>query len=174
MEKQPLGEKLLTRNFILTSLSTFTIFTSFYFLLVTLPEYITQLGGSESEVGLIIGVFTISAVLLRPFIGREVDRRGRKIILLAGTAVFLISMLLYSYTTSVLSLLLLRVLHGIGWGAATTAASTLIADIAPPSRRGEAMGVFGISSNVAMAIGPILSFVLLYSSGMPDFPGSSL
>jgi len=80
-------------------------------------------------------------------------------------------MLLYNNMTSVTSLLLLRVLHGIGWGAATTAASTLIADIAPPSRRGEAMGIFGMASNVAMAIGPALSFMLLYSSGVPDFPG---
>lgn len=171
MEQSQKNEKLFTKNFVLTSLSTFTIFTSFYFLLVTLPIYILQLGGSESEVGLIIGVFTISAVLLRPFIGREVDRRGRKNILVAGTVVFLLSMLLYNYVTSVISLLLLRVFHGIGWGAATTASSTLIADIAPPSRRGEAMGVFGIAANVAMAIGPALSFLLLYASGAPDFPG---
>lgn len=128
------------------------------------------MGGSESEIGLIIGVFTISAVLLRPFIGMGVDIVGRRKILVAGSVIFLVSMLLYNYTTSVFSLLLLRVFHGIGWGAATTAASTLIADIAPASRRGEAMGVFGISSNVAMAIGPALSFSLLYISGVPDFP----
>jgi len=54
------------------------------FLLVTLPIYIVQLGGTESEVGLIIGVFTISAVLLRPFIGVGVDVIGRKSILVAG------------------------------------------------------------------------------------------
>jgi MFS family permease len=164
------NETLLTRNFLLTSLSTVAIFTSFYFLLVTLPIYILQLGGTESQIGLIIGVFTISAVLLRPFMGREVDRRGRKNMLLAGSLVFLLSMLLYNYTTSVTTLLLLRVFHGIGWGAATTAASTLIADIAPPSRRGEAMGIYGMSSNVAMAVGPALSFWLLYASGVPDFP----
>ena len=164
------NEELFTKNFILTSLSTVAVFTSFYFLLVTLPIYIQELGGTESEIGLIIGVFTISAVLLRPFIGREVDRRGRKYVLIAGLIVFLISMLLYNYTTSVATLLLLRVFHGIGWGAATTAATTLIADIAPPRRRGEAMGVFGMSANVAMAVGPTLSFALLYASGLPDFP----
>ncbi|MCZ7400374.1 MAG: MFS transporter [Candidatus Methanoperedens sp.] len=167
MEKRPKNEKLFSRNFVLTSLSTITIFTSFYFLLVTLPIYILKLGGSESEIGLIIGVFTISAVLLRPFIGRELDRRGRKKILLAGSLVFLLSTLLYNYTTSVTTLLLLRVLHGAGWGAATTAASTLIADIAPLSRRGEAMGIFGMASNVAMAFGPALSIMLLDFSNFP-------
>jgi MFS family permease len=167
MEETPENETLFTRNFVLTSLSTFTLFTSFYFLLITLPIYIEKIGGSESEIGLILGVFTISAVLLRPFIGKEVDRRGRKIILVTGIVIFLISMLLYDYTKNVTSLLLLRVLHGIGWGAATTAATTLIADIAPSKRRGEAMGIFGMASNVAMAIGPALSMILLQKY---DFP----
>jgi MFS family permease len=161
MENIPQNETLFSRNFILTSLSTFTLFSSFYFLLITLPIYIKKIGGTESEIGFIIGVFTISAVVLRPFIGQEVDRRGRKKILISGLVVFLMSMLLYNYTNSVTSLLLLRVFHGIGWGAATTAATTLIADIAPPKRRGEAMGIFGMASNVAMAIGPILSMILL-------------
>ncbi len=167
MEKRTKNETLFTKNFILTSLSTFTLFTSFYFLLITLPFYIQKLGGSESEIGYIIGVFTISAVILRPFIGREIDKRGRKKLLVAGIIVFLVSMMLYNYTKDVTSLLLLRILHGLGWGAATTAASTLIADIAPPLRRGEAMGIFGMSSNVAMAIGPVLSIMLLKAY---DFP----
>jgi MFS family permease len=167
MEEMPENEKLFSRNFVLTSLSTFTLFTSFYFLLITLPIYIEKIGGTESEIGLILGVFTISAVLLRPFIGKEVDRRGRKIILISGIVIFFISMLLYDYTQNVTSLLLLRILQGIGWGAATTAATTLIADIAPPKRRGEAMGIFGMASNVAMAIGPALSMILLQKY---DFP----
>jgi MFS family permease len=167
MENIPKNETLFSRNFILTSLSTFTLFSSFYFLLITLPIYIKKLGGTESEIGFIIGVFTISAVVLRPFIGQMVDRQGRKKILISGLLVFLVSMLLYNYTNSVTSLLLLRVFHGIGWGAATTAATTLIADIAPPSRRGEAMGIFGMASNVAMAIGPVLSMILLAAY---DFP----
>lgn len=83
------NEKLFTRNFVLTSLSTVAIFTSFYFLLVTLPIYILKLGGSESKISLIIGVFTISAALLRPFIGRELDRRGRKKVLAASSVVFI-------------------------------------------------------------------------------------
>ena len=167
MQKRPKNETLFTKNFVLTSLSTFALFTSFYFLLITLPFYIQKLGGSESQIGYIIGVFTISAVFLRPFIGREVDKHGRKKLLVAGISIFLVSMVLYDYTKDVTSLLLLRILHGIGWGAATTAASTLIADIAPPSRRGEALGIFGMSSNVAMAIGPFLSIILLKAYDYP-------
>ncbi len=159
------NEKLFTQNFVLTSLSTLVLFTSFYFLLVTLPLYISnELGGSDFEVGLSLFVFTISAVFLRPFIGQEVDRRGRKNILVAGMIVFLAAMFLYNYATSIPLLLLLRIFHGLGWGAATTAATTLIADIAPPSKRGEAMGIYGMAANIAMAISPPLSMFLLNSS----------
>ncbi|MDP2766980.1 MAG: MFS transporter [Candidatus Methanoperedens sp.] len=165
MESTLKNEKLFSRNFVLTTLSTFAVFTSFYFLLVTLPIYIQELGGTESEIGLIIGVFTISAVLLRPYLGREVDRRGRKNILAAGLLVFLFSMLLYNYTTSVVSLLMLRVLHGIGWGAATTAATTLIADIAPPRRRGEAMGTFTAAFDLGIGAGSIVLGMVLQFFG---------
>src|SRR3972149_10495708 len=100
--EQPRNETLFTRNFVLTSLSTVAIFTSFYFLLVTLPRYILdELHGSESEIGLIIGVFTITAVLLRHFIGREVDRRGRKVVLIAGLVGFLVSLALFTFTSKV-------------------------------------------------------------------------
>ncbi|HEY9204742.1 MAG TPA: MFS transporter [Candidatus Methanoperedens sp.] len=165
METSLKNEKLFTKNFVLTSLSTLVLFTSFYFLLVTLPIYISnELAGSDFEVGLSLFVFTISAVFLRPFMGQEVNRRGRKNILVAGMLVFLAAMLLYNYATSIPLLLLLRAFHGLGWGAATTAATTLIADIAPLSRRGEAMGIFGMAANIAMAISPPVSMFLLNST----------
>lgn len=165
METSLKNEKLFTKNFVLTSLSTLVLFTSFYFLLVTLPIYISnELAGSDFEVGLSLFVFTISAVFLRPFMGQEVNRRGRKNILVAGMLVFLAAMLLYNYATSIPLLLLLRMFHGLGWGASTTAATTLIADIAPLSRRGEAMGIFGMAANIAMAISPPVSMFLLNST----------
>jgi MFS family permease len=58
-----------------------------------------------------------------------------------------------------------RVLHGVGWAAFGTAASALAADLAPVSRRGEAMGYFGVGMNVAMAIGPALGVFLVGRTG---------
>jgi MFS family permease len=90
-----------------------------------------------------------------------VDRHGRKEILSIGLIIILMATLLYSLATSITLLLLLIVLHGIGSGTSTTAANTLAADIAPAHRRGEAMGYFGMFSNVAMAFGPAVSVMLL-------------
>jgi MFS family permease len=158
-------EPLFTANFLLACLSSVSAFGSFYLLLATLPEYVLQVGGNESDVGFIIGVFSLTAVLLRVWIGRAADQRGPRLFMIVGSAVLAISSALYVLTRSVSSLLLLRVLHGAGWAAFGTAASAFVADIVPPARRGEAMGYYGMFSNLAMAVGPAAGIGLAKAFG---------
>ncbi|MBI3003585.1 MAG: MFS transporter, partial [candidate division NC10 bacterium] len=153
--------RLLTGPFVLTCVATFFFFLSFYLLLPTLPLYAQEYGMGESEIGLIIGAFAFSALLVRPYVGRAIDRHGRRGVLLLGTAVFLFSSLAYHFTRTVGSLLALRLLHGAGMGLFTTAASAVTTDLAPPERRGEAMGYFGMAANLAMAGGPAVGMWLI-------------
>lgn len=157
-------ERLFTPDFLLTSMATLAFFGSFQLQLPTLPLYILYIGGNESQIGLILGIFTVTATGLRPFVGRASDRRGRRAFLLGGALIFAIAPVLYSLTTSVPMLLALRLFHGAGIALFTTAATALIADLAPPARQGEAMGYFGMFSNLAMAIAPALGMVILSSS----------
>ncbi|MDA8217073.1 MAG: MFS transporter [Dehalococcoidales bacterium] len=158
-------EKLFTRNFLLACFITLTAFGSFYLLLATLPVYIVNIGGSESEVGLIIAVFSLTTVFLRPFIGRAADSYGKRIFILIGNAILALASGTYGLARTVPLLLGLRVFHGVGWAAGGTATSALVADIAPPTRRGEAMGYFGMFNNLAMAVGPAFGFLLLNNYG---------
>ncbi len=160
-------EPLLTTNFLLACFITLAAFTSFYFLLATLPAYVQTVGGSEAQVGLIIGVFSLTALLLRPFVGKAADDYGRRVFILAGTAVLALSGGLYIVTSSVLLLLGLRMLHGVGWAAFGTATSALVADVAPGSRRGEAMGYYGMFTNLAMAVGPAAGVMLMQTYSFP-------
>lgn len=146
-------------------LANFAAFGSFYFLLATLPVYIIQVGGKETETGLIIGIFATTALLLRPFLGRVADVKGKKITVVLGALILSVSGLLYNEATTVPLLLVLRAFHGIGWAAFGTAASALVADIVPAARRGEAMGYYGMFINLAMAIGPATGVFLQKSSG---------
>ncbi len=123
--------------------------------------YVQVLGGGFLGVGLVNAVFAFSAIIFRPFIGRELDKRGRIKILIGGVAVFLLATIIYNFVHQVWSLLLLRLLHGVGWGAITTSVHALVADIAPEVRRGEGMGFFGISANLGIAIGPFLGLSLI-------------
>lgn len=154
-------EPLFTPNFLIACFLTLASFTSFYFLLATLPVYLTTIGGSEAQVGLIIGVFSLTSIVLRPIVGALADSRGKRPFIVAGTAIMAVAGVLYTLSTSVPPLLGLRVVHGVGWAAFGTATSALVADIAPRSRRGEAMGYFGMFGNLAMAVGPALGVILM-------------
>ncbi|OPZ43091.1 MAG: Inner membrane transport protein YajR [Actinobacteria bacterium ADurb.BinA094] len=156
---------MFTRDFSLAILANLFSFASMYVLLATLPLYVVAIGGTVSDAGVVLACFTLSAVVVRPVVGRLSDRRAKKAIMLAGAVILAVSSLLYAPVHSVPLLMAVRVFHGVGWAAFGTAASALAADLAPLSRRGEAMGYFGVGMNVAMAIGPALGVFLVGWTG---------
>ncbi|QKG83333.1 MFS transporter [Kroppenstedtia pulmonis] len=149
-------DKLWTRSFIFICLSNFTVFVSFQLLLPTLPLYVKEIGGEDNIIGWIVGIFTLSSVIIRPWMGRLVDNRGRQGIYIWGLIFFLFTTFLYSWTTSIIWLFLLRIAHGLTWGSVTTTSGTVATDLIPSSRRGEGMGYFGLFINLSMAIGPAI------------------
>ena len=148
---------LWTKDFLMVSLSNFLLFISFYILMVTLAVYsIERFHASQSMAGLASSIFVLGAVLVRPIAGKMINRIGKKKLLLIGLSMFFVFMLLYFPINSLPLLLLVRFIHGFAFGIGTTATGTIAADIIPMSRRGEGMGYFATSTNLAMAIGPFL------------------
>ncbi|HDR3493733.1 TPA: MFS transporter [Bacillus wiedmannii] len=156
-------ERLWTKNYIMLTITALLLFSGFYLLMPTLPIFIKQLGGSESQVGFIIGVFTISAVILRPIVGGLMDRYGRRVFIISGLFFFAITMYFYDWVTGVIFLVVLRILHGISWAIATTSIGTAVTDVIPQSRRGEGMGWYGLAMTLGMALGPILGLWIVKS-----------
>ncbi|WP_203364290.1 MFS transporter [Bacillus sp. REN10] len=157
---------LWTKDFLSVSGSNFLLFIVFYMLLVTMPVYALQdMGSSPSEAGLVTTLFLLSAILVRPFTGQWIERFGKKKILIASQFVFLLASVLYFVPDSLWSLLALRFFHGIGFGMATTATGAMVADIIPDSRRGEGMGYYVMSTNLAMVIGPFLGLTAMQKWG---------
>ena len=157
--------KLWTRNFILILIINLITFFGFQMLTPTLPLYVEKLGGTQAEAGLVIGIFAISAVVVRPLVGRGLDIYGRKGIFIIGLGIFLLSVLLYNWVPTVLFLMLLRLIHGFGWGTSSTASGTIASDVIPRQRMAEGMGYFGIAGDVAMAIGPAVGLFLTGNGG---------
>ncbi|MBB6444244.1 MFS transporter [Bacillus benzoevorans] len=153
--------KLWTKDFIMVSLSNFLLFISFYMLMVTLAVYsIDKFHASQSEAGLASSIFVLGAVLVRPIAGRMMGTVGKKKLLLMGLILFLVMMLSYFPVNSLPLLFFIRFIHGFAFGISTTATGTIAADIIPAVRRGEGMGYFATSMNLAMAIGPFLGLVI--------------
>lgn len=158
---QPNREKIWTRDFALICLANFFIFLGFQMTLPTLPIFVQELGGSDQMIGLIIGIFTFSALIFRPYAGKLLESKGRKFVYMVGLAVFVFSVGSYAFIVSIGLLLVMRVVQGVGWGFSTTATSTIATDLIPPKRRGEGMGYFGLSGNLALAFGPALGLTLV-------------
>jgi MFS family permease len=158
--------KLWTKNFISVSLSNFFLFLSFYILLVTLPTYaLKDLHSSASQAGLMTTIFLLSAILSRPLAGQWLEKAGHKKVLLTALIIFAGASVFYFFPKSITGFLVIRLLHGIGFGMATTAVGTIVADIIPTSRRGEGMGYFVMSTNMAMVLGPFLGLMAIEQWG---------
>ncbi|HUG15813.1 MAG TPA: MFS transporter [Thermomicrobiales bacterium] len=157
---------LFTAPFLLTCATGFALFTSFMLMLAILPLHLKEeLGGTDAAVGLIIGVFAFAALFPRPFIGREIDRSGSKRFLMAGAVIFVFASLLYLVAGNIPLLMGVRVLHGVGMACFHTAAFSFVAELAPARRRGEAMGIWGLMSTFATAIGPFVGLIIRDSAG---------
>jgi MFS family permease len=124
-------------------------------LIPELPAYLSSLGGGEYK-GYIIGLFTITAGLSRPFSGKLTDTIGRVPVMAIGSLVCVVCSLLYPLLTTVAGFLLLRLFHGFSTGFKPTATAAYIADVIPFNRWGEAMGIHGLCFSTGLAIGPAL------------------
>ncbi|MED3912455.1 MFS transporter [Peribacillus simplex] len=148
-------ERLWTKSFILMTVGMFFLFTAFYMLFPTLPLFIKQMGGNETQVGLAMGAFMLTAVIFRPFVGGLLDRFGRRPFIIWGLLLFAVAMYMYNWIGGIGVLMALRILHGVSWALSTTAILTAVTDMIPSVRRGEGMGWFSMSMTLAMAIGPL-------------------
>ncbi|MFZ3578884.1 MFS transporter [Virgibacillus sp. DJP39] len=155
------SDKIWTRDFILICAANFFIFLGFQMTLPTIPLFVKELGGSDQLIGIITGVFTFSALLFRPYAGHLLESKGRKLVYMFGLAVFVFSVGTYAFIASIFFLFIMRMVQGIGWGFSTTATGTIATDLIPPKRRGEGMGYFGLSGNLALAFGPALGLTLV-------------
>lgn len=158
---------LLSRSFLYICLATSCFYLSFYLILPVMPLYVASLGGTSTQIGLIIGYFAATAMVMRPPAGWLIDTRGHRPILLAGMAVFLLASAGYVVTPSVNAILALRVFHGIGMGLFPTAATVVVAELAPLHRRGEAMGWFGVANSLGLLVGPVAGPWIAARLGFP-------
>src|SRR5699024_1390380 len=153
-------DKIWTKDFVIICLANFFIFLGFQLTMPTLPLFVEELGGNDRQIGLIVGIFTFSALLLRPYAGHALETKGRAFVYMTGLIIFVLSVGSYAFISIIALLFIMRVVQGVGWGLSTTATGTIATDLIPPKRRGEGMGYFGLSGNLALAFGPSLGLTL--------------
>jgi MFS family permease len=160
------GPRLITRPFVVVTGAAFAYFCALGAVAPVLPIYVEDvLGGSGVAVGLTVGVFAVSAALLRPLAGRIGDSHGRGVLVVGGSVVFGLSVLAYGLVESVPWLLAMRLISGVGEAAVFVGAATTAQDLAPPHRRGEAASYFSVAIYGGIGVAPIIGEAVQRSHG---------
>ncbi len=154
-------EKLWTKDFISVTTISFFIFLAFYILLTALPLYLVgTLHTGAVQVGLMLTLFLIPAILVRPLAGQWVSKFSQKKLLVYSAGLFFIATLFYPFATNIWALFALRIFHGITFGIITTVKGTICAELIPVSRRGEGLSYFSMTMILAMVFGPFIGLNL--------------
>ncbi len=138
------------------------------------PLFVLGHGGSKADVGILMGVFVLSAVVSRPWVSGMIDRVGRKKSFTLGTAIMTLLPLTYLFFRGelkgfYLSLLIVRFAHGVGLAIIVTAALTYIADMVPATRLNEGIGMFGVCGLAGTAVGPVVAEMVINHLGFNAF-----
>ena len=158
--------QLWTRTFLLNAGANFLTSLNFYLLMVVVSGYaMTKFACSAGTAGFTVGIFIFGALAARFLGGRALMRFGARRILGIGLAAGLLVMPLYWLADGIGLLLAIRFLHGIAFGLTTTVTATIAATIVPAKRRGEGIGYFALSMNLASATGPFLGMYLSHNGG---------
>lgn len=158
--------RLLTAPFVLAVLATFGVFATIGMLLPVLPLYAKgPLDVGNLGVGLAVAAASPTALLFQPLAGRLGDRRGRRLLVVAGPLLMAASIASYSVADDFWALLVLRLVTGVGEALAFVGVATVVNDLAPEDRRGETISLYSLGVWGGLAVGPLLGETMLGRGG---------
>lgn len=161
-----MNERLWNKEYCKVMTGNFMLFFSFYLLTPLLPIYLdTQFHADKDMIGLVLSGYVIAALAVRPFSGFIVDTFDRKRVLSLCFFAFFICFTGYIGASSILLFAIVRTIHGLPFGAATVANSTVAIDVLPSSRRNEGISYYGLSNNLAMASAPSTGIWIYHATG---------
>ena len=160
------GDKLWNSNFIKICIGNFLIKFSFTLIVPLLPLYLSETFEANNDtIGIILSCYTIMIILVSPFSGYIVDSFPRKAILLLCNFVFFALFAGYIAAGSLTVFAIFRTIHGAPFGTAVVSMNTVAIDVLPSSRRTEGISYFGLSNNLATALGPFAAVFVLKADG---------
>jgi MFS family permease len=154
-------QKILTRDFILAFFAQLTFTIANHILIPTLPIYLSRLDSKETEIGVLIGIFTVSSLVLRPFTGKILLRTPEKQMMIIGALLFGLASIGYLVAPPFWPFLFVRLFQGVGYAFFYTASFTLIANISPEAHRGQSLSYFLLALNISLALGPSFGMFLI-------------
>jgi predicted MFS family arabinose efflux permease len=161
---------ILKKDFVFLFIVALLVWSSYNLIQTVIPIYLSiKMKSTLSEIGLILSISSLSATLIRPFMGYAIDKFDRRLIIWISLIAMALINFAYIYAKTPFDVGLIRFIQGIPFAAATTAFGAIAADLIPANRRGEGLSYFTLTSTLAIAIGPGVGIALIYSNwlGLP-------
>lgn len=157
----------MDRRILLTLLATvFVALLGLGIIIPIMPLYAEELGASSTMIGLMVAGFSVSRGICQPIVGGLSDRRGRRRFMLVGLTVYSLTGLLFVVAGSVLDLMLIRIVQGVGSAMIIPIAMSYVADLAPAGEEGRLMGQLNVALFAGIGSGPVVGGVFLDGLGM--------
>ena len=158
--------KLWTRHFVVGTLVNFLLLLNYYLLMVIMTDFAAdRFHASGSSAGLAVSMFIIGTMIARCFSAQLMEKVGKWNLLAAGILLEVAASAAYFLASGLSLLFLIRLAHGISYGLASTAVSTIVTGLVPLERHGEGIGYFMLSSTLGTAVGPFIGMILLQGGG---------
>ena len=154
-------QKIWTRDFVLGFFAQFAFSSSFHILIPTLPIYLSRMGATDADIGVLIGISSVASLVFRPFIGKALLKIPEKNFMIIGGLLITLTSTAYLFASSFWSFFIVRIFQGIGLAFFYTASFTLIANISPEAHRGKSLGYFYLALNIALALAPPFGMFLI-------------
>lgn len=154
-------ERLVTPSYCCILAANFLLYFGFWLLTPILPFYLSEIfQSSHTTIGFVLSCYTLSSLCIRPFSGYLLDTFSRKPLYLFAYFIFTLIFAGYMVAGLLTLFIIFRIVHGISFGMVTVGGNTIVIDIMPSSRRGEGLGYYGLTNNLAMSIGPMIGLFL--------------
>ena len=158
-------DKIFTKDFFLVFGALLFTALVMYVLLSTVTEYATSMGSSAMIAGLVSGIYVFGGLCSRVYSGNALERVGWKKTALVFMSIHFLACILYFIVSDVTLLIIVRFIHGIGFGASANAIVTIASDVLPKKRFGEAFGYFMMGATLAVGLGPFIGGFLYDNAG---------
>ncbi len=158
-------ERILTRNFCFSFLSMFSIAMVMYMLMGTITDYVSNFGTNAAIAGFVSGVYVVGGMFSRLYSGHGLDKFGWKRLANIFSVIHFGACCFYPFISSLPLLIIVRFIHGIGFGAASSAIATIGMSVLPQSRFGEAAGYLMMATTISVGLGPFLGGYVYDSLG---------
>lgn len=154
------NNKLFNGTYLLLTLVNLITAFGFSMIASIVSSYAVSLGAGLTLAGTLAGVFSLSALVIRPFSGMALDILNKRNMCIFSTIMICVSFVGYSFAQTIPVMLFFRVLHGMSFGISSTSTMALVSGYIPKERLGEGLGYFGLGQIISRICGPYIGIII--------------